>query len=150
MQFQVPQFLDVEDKVVGPLTIKQFLYSAGGMGMGYMVFKLIPWTIIALIPAMAFAALGFALAFWKFNNKPFIEIIEAAFYFMVGDRLYVWKQQHKQAITEEEIDLTRFKNTRHVRSNTPSASTGSKLGNLSWQIDLQPEVVASKVNPHDA
>ena len=35
MQFQVPQFLDVEDKIVGPFTIKQFIYLAGGVGMGY-------------------------------------------------------------------------------------------------------------------
>ena len=26
MQYQVPQFIEVEDKIFGPLTFKQFLY----------------------------------------------------------------------------------------------------------------------------
>ena len=29
MQFQVPQFIETEDKVVGPLTLRQFMYIAG-------------------------------------------------------------------------------------------------------------------------
>ncbi|TSC61742.1 MAG: SsrA-binding protein, partial [Parcubacteria group bacterium Athens0416_74] len=32
MQFQVPQFIEVEDKIVGPLTFKQFVFIAGGLG----------------------------------------------------------------------------------------------------------------------
>jgi hypothetical protein len=29
MQFRVPQFIDIEDKLFGPLTFKQFIYLAG-------------------------------------------------------------------------------------------------------------------------
>jgi len=149
MQFQVPQFLDVEDKVVGPLTIKQFIYVAGGIGMGQLTFHYIPWTLVALVPAVALAVFGGMLAFWKFNNKPFIDLIESAFYFISSTRLYVWKQQHRQPAKEEDIDLTRFKSTRHIRSNMPSTSTGSKLSNLSWQIDLQSEAVVPKTAKRD-
>jgi len=28
MQYQVPQFIEVEDRIIGPLTLKQFLYLA--------------------------------------------------------------------------------------------------------------------------
>ncbi len=33
MRFEVPQFIDVEDKIFGPFTFKQFLYLAGGAGL---------------------------------------------------------------------------------------------------------------------
>ena len=33
MMFSVPQFIDVEDKIIGPLTLKQFIYLAGGAGL---------------------------------------------------------------------------------------------------------------------
>jgi len=30
MQFNVPQFIETEDKLIGPFTLKQFLYLAAG------------------------------------------------------------------------------------------------------------------------
>lgn len=37
MQFQVPQFIEVEDKIFGPLTFKQFVYIAGGVALMYLL-----------------------------------------------------------------------------------------------------------------
>ena len=42
MQFQVPQFIEVEDKIFGPLTFKQFVYVAGGAGLAYLVWRVSP------------------------------------------------------------------------------------------------------------
>ena len=33
MEYQVPQFIEVEDKIFGPFTLKQFIYVAGGVGL---------------------------------------------------------------------------------------------------------------------
>lgn len=136
MQFQVPQFLDVEDKVVGPFTLKQFLYIAGGLGMAYMLYTFIPWGIVAIFPALGVALFGVALAFWKPNHRPFVDMVEAAFYFITSTRLYVWKQQHKDAIVEE-VDLSRFRATRHVSGPQHESMGESRLSSLSWQIDLE-------------
>lgn len=133
MQFQVPQFLDVEDKIIGPLTIKQFLYLIGGFGMGYLSFHFIPWIVISIIPAAGFVALGAALAFYKINKKPFVYTIEAAFNYMRGTRMYVWKRREKKG---SELDLSNFKTTKHVELGVPSAG-GSKLGDLAWSIDVE-------------
>ena len=42
MQFQVPQFIEVEDKIFGPLTFKQFVYVAGGAGAAYLFWRILP------------------------------------------------------------------------------------------------------------
>jgi len=42
MQYQVPQFIEIEDKIFGPLTLKQFLYLAGGGGLCLLFFTLLP------------------------------------------------------------------------------------------------------------
>ena len=39
MRFQVPQFIEIEDKIFGPLTIKQFIYIAGGAGLCFILFR---------------------------------------------------------------------------------------------------------------
>ena len=75
MRYQVPQFIEIEDKIFGPLTIKQFVYLAGGAALAYLVYASlnahIPLflTIVLMVPP---AALGVALAFYKINGKPFI------------------------------------------------------------------------------
>nr|HPI66783.1 PrgI family protein [Candidatus Paceibacterota bacterium] len=71
MQFRVPQFIDIEDKLFGPLTFKQFIYLAGGAGLVFVIYKTIPlvFAIFLMIPVAGLAA---ALAFYKPNGKPFI------------------------------------------------------------------------------
>ena len=105
MRYQVPQFIDVEDKVVGPLTIKQFIYIAGGAGMAFVIYKYIP-LIVAIIPIAIVIPLSLALAFYKINNKPFIDFVESAFTFYTKQNLYIWKKEQKKivAAAPEEKD----------------------------------------------
>ena len=104
MQFQVPQFLDVEDKIIGPFTLKQFLYLAGGIGMGYLASRYVPW--VGIILAIGFICLGAALAFYKVNGKPLVFVIESGFNYMRSNRLYVWRRREKaDQITLNSLDL---------------------------------------------
>jgi hypothetical protein len=145
MQFQVPQFLDVEDKLIGPLTIKQFIYLVGGVGGGYVVFRLIPWTIIAIIPALLVVAIGLALAFYKFNNKPFVYLLESGFVYLTSSRLYIWKKRDKKEEERLDLKLTEVSGKRGL----PSAG-GSKLHSLNWQMDASQTVAGSdQAEPDD-
>ena len=38
MRFSVPQFIDVEDKIFGPLTLKQGIYRVGAVGAAYLIY----------------------------------------------------------------------------------------------------------------
>ena len=93
MQFQVPQFLDVEDKIIGPFTIKQFIYLAGGAGMGYLGYRFVPY--IGWLLFLGFVGIGAALGFYKFNSKPLINAVESAMYYYKSARFYVWRKREK-------------------------------------------------------
>ena len=148
MQFQVPQFLDVEDKVIGPFTIKQFLYMAGGLGMGYLTYRIIPWITVSAIPVFGFVVLGGMLAFYKHNNKPFVFLVESAFHYLRGSRLYVWRRRDKSAEVSLALDLSNFKTTKHASLGMPIVNNGSKLNDLTWTIDVekQNEVSVEKLH----
>lgn len=137
MQFQVPQFLDVEDKIIGPFTLKQFLYITGGIGMGYLALRLIPWFIIGFIPAIAFVSLGGALAFYKINGKPFVFMIESGFNYIRSNRLYIWKRREKT--DQVTLNLTGFTPEAHHGGGMPIAGAGSKLNELTWGMDIEPD-----------
>ena len=71
MQFQVPQFIEVEDRIFGPLTFRQFIFIAGGAGMCYVFWRILPLLISAPL-ILAVAALALSLAFMEYNGRPFI------------------------------------------------------------------------------
>ncbi len=97
MRFEVPQFVDVEDKIFGPFTWKQFVYLAGGTGAAFIIFITLPFFFFVLFggPLIAFSL---ALAFYRVNNRPLSYMIEAVFTFFTSGKQYRWrKEQVKEA-----------------------------------------------------
>ena len=79
MQFQVPQFIEMEDRIFGRLTLKQFLYLAGGVGASVALYLYIPFKIVAIILIIPIVAFSLALAFYKINKRPFIDVVQSFF-----------------------------------------------------------------------
>lgn len=92
MRFEVPQFIEVEDKIVGPFTWRQFVYIAGGMGAGIMFYILLPFFLFLLVTG-PIVALACGLAFFPFNNRPFSVFLESVVKYIASARLYLWKKQ---------------------------------------------------------
>lgn len=131
MIFQVPQFIDIEDKIFGPFTFKQFLYLAGGAGFTVVMFKFLP-TILALIVSSPVVMLALALSFLKINNKSFVFILEAFVKYHLGGKLYIWKKDPNR---EPPTKSTASKTEEDLPNLVPSL-TGSRLKDLSWSLDV--------------
>lgn len=125
MQYQVPQFIETEDKVVGPFSLRQFLYvGAAALVSGICYFLLQPWLFFII----AFFLIGGALAlsFIKINGRPLIKIGISAFNFYWKPQTYVWK-------TPETIQLSKPKApTTIVLPPMEAIASGSSL-HKSWQ-----------------
>jgi hypothetical protein len=131
MQFKVPQFIDIEDKLFGPFTFSQFVYLVGGGGIAFILYKLLPlW--LAAIPMLFFIGLALLLTFYKINNKPFIYYLQAGISYAFASKLYVWKQRpakHDDAAEQTAVP----QRTSIVPMTTPQNS----LKDLSWSLDVQ-------------
>jgi hypothetical protein len=132
MQFQVPQFIEIEDKIFGPLTLKQFLYLAGGAGAAIALYIYIPFKILAIILILPIIAFSVMLAFYKINNKPFIDVVQASFYYFLGNKLYLWKKEEKKPVSELADQVQKAKSL----VNVPKLSE-SKLKDLTWSLDIK-------------
>ena len=133
MRYQVPQFIEVEDKIFGPFTFRQFAYLAGGAGVSFLCYKLLP-TFIGIIVAVPFVAFAFALAFYKVNNRPLIDAIEAGFEYITKSRLYIWKKVEKKATSQKEADEKMA--TDALASLYVPKLSDSKLKDLGWSLDI--------------
>jgi len=138
MEFQVPQFIEIEDRIFGPLTLKQGLYLGGGIGAAVAIYLSIPYKFLGVlisVPIIIFAA---ALSFYKINGRSFINTLENAIYYISKDKLYLWKKEDKKINKSTEIETA--KNTIIV----PKISE-SKLKDLTWSLDIK-ENTLSKNN----
>lgn len=130
MQYQVPQFIEIEDKIFGPLTLKQSLYLAGGGGICLIMFTFLPLFLVVMlgIPVMAFAA---ALAFYEINGRPLIIAVEHAFGYFFGSKLYLWKQ--RKAEVKKQVPATPMQ---AAQMPVPKLSE-SKLKDLAWSLNIK-------------
>lgn len=69
-KFVVPQFIENEDKILGPITVRQFLIC-----LGATLFIFLAYTFLSLVyfifTSIVIAALAGAFAFLKINGQPF-------------------------------------------------------------------------------
>jgi len=94
MQYSVPQFIEVEDKVIGPLTVKQFLYILAGVGVLFMLWTVAPSIEVFLIPAIPILGLFLALAFYKVNGRPFTTFLQAAAGYLSQPKVMIWDRRY--------------------------------------------------------
>jgi hypothetical protein len=134
MEFQVPQFIEVEDKIFGPLTILQFIYLAGGFGFAFAMWLLLPlW--LAIIVGAPVALLGAGLAFYKVNERPLMATLEAGFNYLTGAKLYVWEKKKMELPSPENIAL--LGETPEDPAKYVPAATSNKIKDLSWSLDVK-------------
>jgi phosphate/sulfate permease len=132
MQFQVPQFIEVEDKIFGPLTFRQFTYLAGAAGVVVIFYLLFRSFIIAILISAPIIGLALALAFYKVNNRPFIHALEAAFNYLRSRKLYLWRH---------DTSIQAPKNKKEVEARKPVLQvptlSQNKLKEIAWSLDVQ-------------
>jgi len=100
MLFNVPQYIDVEDKVAGPFTAKQLLWM---FGCGATLLVL--WNILEkgafFIAAVPVIAIFMALAFYRPHNQPLIRFIFFGILFLFSPKVYFWKRTGVEKIRQE-------------------------------------------------
>ena len=135
-QYQVPQFIDVEDRIIGPLTLKQFLYLAFAGALLFVfwfLFAFYIWIIIAL-PITALAA---AFAFLKINDRPFIYFFLAFIKYFTKPKLYIFSGAAGKAAPSSPVK-------EKIEAATPAPReekkiTPSKLKELALNLDIGSE-----------
>jgi len=128
MRYQVPQFIEVEDKIFGQLTLKQFLYVSGGAAIGFILWSSLP-QFLALLIGLPVVGFFLALAFYQSNGRPFVLTVESAVKYFFATKLYIWKKEEKKPETKET--------EKNVASElyVPKLSD-SKLRDLTWSLDI--------------
>lgn len=135
MRFQVPQFIEIESKIFGPLTFKQFIYLAGGAGISFLIYASLPFfiAVMFIVPVGAFVI---ALSFYKVNNRPFIKVTESALRYFTAPKIYIWKKEKMRLPTTLD-KMTSKQQERGVNPQYAPKLNKSKLKELAWSLDIK-------------
>lgn len=128
MRYRVPQFIEIEDKIFGPLTWKQFLYVGGGFGMAVALFFAAPFWLFVIV-GLPIAGLAGALAFYPMYGRPFSIFLESAFNYIMSERKYFWNQ--------DEYYIYKHKKTNVHENIGVKKNPKQKIANLSRKLQLE-------------
>jgi hypothetical protein len=128
MRFEVPQFIEIEDKIFGPFTWKQFIYLGGGVGLAVVLFFTTPFIVFLLFGA-PIAGLAALLAFYPVNNRPFSNFLESIVYFYKSSRVYHWRK--KSNVVYKQMMHAPAPETRAY-----SLPKGSNIHSLSRKLEM--------------
>ncbi len=97
MKFQLPQFIETEVKLVGPFTLKQFLWIAGGSSTLFVLFIVIPgiWFFVIGVPI---AGMSIALAFLKIDGAPLINYIAYMLSYYLTPKKYLYQNEDTKSL----------------------------------------------------
>ncbi len=130
--FSVPQFIDVEDKIAGPLTWKQLLWMIGLLVLLLMIYTFMGGGALFFIIAVPLVLSFSALAFYRPQGQSLLSLVGHGFFFLFRPKVAVWERpivrqrlpvQARQAaeeVPEEAPDIT---TPRRSRRQAPAVPT---------------------------
>lgn len=132
-QFTVPQFIDVEDKIFGPITARQFVIMLAGFLLIAICYKLLAFTMFIIIGLLIFGTSG-VFAFLKINGMPFQYFVLNFAQTLRRPQLRVWNSLYKKySKAVEKKEKVKAESIAPPRKSY----TDSRLTELSLIVDTQ-------------
>jgi len=96
VRFQLPQFIETETKLVGPLTLKQFLWTAGGATIVFLLFQTTGGGFIFFATGIPIVVIFLALAFLKIEGMPLINYIAYLLSYLLNPKRYIFMKEEEK------------------------------------------------------
>jgi hypothetical protein len=129
--FNIPQFIDTEDKIAGPFTAKQLGWTIAAAAVIFLAYLFFGKTA-AIIMAVPTLLIFGALAFYKPNGQPLTFIAGSIVNFFFHPKLYVWRRlPDENAGQQKKVSVK--------REETPQRKilTREKIGEITELLDAQ-------------
>jgi hypothetical protein len=104
-QFVVPQFIDIEPKIIGPITARQFVLIMIGMGLMFLAYKTADIALFVMEAILILLIVG-TFAFVKINGRPFHFFMLNVIQTFKKPKIRVWA---KQVLPEKVIKGKKIK-----------------------------------------
>ena len=135
-QFTVPQFIDVEDKIIGPITTRQFIILLFGAILIFICYKIFDFSAFIVFGLLIFGISG-TIAFAKINGRPFHFFVLNLMQTVKRPILRVWNHNIgglALSMTESAVSIAKDKGG---RASLVKHYTTSRLAELALIADTK-------------
>ncbi len=137
MQFSVPQFTEVEDKIIGPLTIKQFGIIFGGGVFVFIAFTLTKSMAVLIISGLFFGLPTLGLAFGKLNGRPIYNMLGNLLAFITSPKVLIFHKQGVLASDNKQKDEALGAKTAADVNMSTAATSRQRLTEVNKLLEKQ-------------
>ena len=134
MRFSIPQFIEHEAKIIGPLTFKQFIFVGVAGVICFVLYFTVSFTIF-LISCFVFGGIALAFAFLKIGGIPFPSLVGNFLRFSLSPKLYLWKKRGAKEPSYEEKIMEAEKT--EEKKVTLKIGGQSQLSNIKTRIETE-------------
>lgn len=138
-QFVIPQFIERKPRIVGPLTLEQFVIVAIGVISAFILFLLIRIPVLQFFVAGLIGLCALALAFGKVGPYSMPEFLKNAFLFFVSSKVYVWQKKtivSKISLSDQRLEKIKMKEKEAPKTPELKMASKSKLNDLATKIEI--------------
>ncbi len=131
---KVPQDVETADKLVGFLSLKQFIFVLVGFGLGFMAYNLAKTSFILAIPFLPFIFVCLVLGLYQRKDQPVEVFLAAWLKYKLSPKARVWNQEGYEqhlivtAPKKEQIDYTKGMTAQDVYNRSLSLSSNLDTG----------------------
>ena len=127
----MPQFIDVEDKIIGPITVRQFVLIVVAALIAFILYRSLSLLAFGIATALDFGIFA-TLAFAKINGRPihffFVNLIQT----YQRPNIRVWnKEDYVRDIKEVKSEVKEVVKKRAVKESV----SHSRLDDLSLVVN---------------
>ena len=136
-QFVVPQFIDVESKIIGPISVRQFIILLAAGGLLFLWYTIFSFWFFAILGSLTMG-IAVVIAFVKINGQTFHIFALLMIQTMVRPKLKTW---NRKEYAKAKAKKKKEKPEEHV---TPKQVSQSELTELSLMVDTEGAYQAKK------
>lgn len=134
-QFTIPQFIDVEDKIIGPITIRQFIIMLAGFLLIAISYKLFDFSLFVTVTIFTLGVCG-SFSFVRINGRPFHFFVLNIVQTFKRPKFRVWINEQKKS--EENYGINQKETTKKKSAPEERAEPSlSRLTELSLIVDTK-------------
>jgi len=134
MRFTVPQFIEHEAKIVGPLTFRQFSFVGIAAAICFILYYAVPFSVF-LASCFILGGGAVALAFLKIGGRSLSTVFGNFLKFTISTRIFIWRKAETPIMVFKEVEM---KKEEEAEDELPLKIAGkSQLKKLKTQIEIK-------------
>jgi len=131
-QFTVPQFIDVENQIIGPITTRQFMILLAGAIIIAISYKLVDFSLFVTIAVIVLIICA-TLAFVKINGRPFHLFVLNIIQTWRRPGIRIWNNQARVNEQPEKVTII----SSSYKAVAPRPYKKSRLAELALIVDTK-------------